>query len=518
MKKRTKTVLVFLLSIALIASSFGMNTSLAAGSYELVKDVNRYSTADDALAGVNSVGKYEAGTYNVYKEFKGVMNISKYDGPGSWINPDENTGSASSSGSGSSSTKDYPDLIEDGRTRVYRSKVEGGYVRDRASSNFNLLEYTDVGDTYKGVKQGNWIKIDYKGRDAYVWADHFYDSGESVETSTKVYKTDKSNAYVRNNPDFDEYYLFYRTSPGDTYEGTRIGNWIRIKYNGRYTYVWADHFYETGKTSKKAFDVTGVVRNGQGVNSDVIGYASAGTVVEGFDLGDWFRFTYKGQTAYTWYSNLEDYTGSYEPEVANTPKKDGPTFKLVLDPGHGAGISSNRGGLLFNEGDQNFEFSQLLMAEAKKYYNVEVTNTRKTINDDPSLQERAKMGSGADLFLSLHTNAASPNVRGTEVFVSHNSEYTKMAGRMASMISDLMSTPNRGVKYRTYDDVTYSHPVPGATDYWGVFRDNTADTKYLIEFVFHTNLTDSRAMLNNREELARKLMEEIAYTYDLEKN
>lgn len=87
------------------------------------------------------------------------------------------------------------------------------------------------------------------------------------------------------------------------------------------------------------------------------------------------------------------------------------------------------------------------------------------------------------------------------------------------MVSNLLGTPNRGVKYAQYNGSVYRNPVlPNGEDYYGVFRyDNTAPTRLLIEFVFHTNWADSKAYLDNQYTLARKLMEVVARNYNLTK-
>lgn len=91
-----------------------------------------------------------------------------------------------------------------------------------------------------------------------------------------------------------------------------------------------------------------------------------------------------------------------------------------------------------------------------------------------------------------------------------------MAYEITNMVSTTLGTPNRGVKFAQYSSAVYNNPVPGGTDYYAVFRNgNTASTRYLIEFVFHTNLADSQAYLNNQTKLVKNLMDIIAKNYDL---
>ena len=50
--------------------------------------VATYMNALDAKNGTNSVGTYSAGTYHIYKEYSGMLNISTREGSaGAWVNP-----------------------------------------------------------------------------------------------------------------------------------------------------------------------------------------------------------------------------------------------------------------------------------------------------------------------------------------------------------------------------------------------------------------------------------------------
>lgn len=66
-------------------------------TYKVVTSINKYSTASDAKAKKNSVGKYAAGTYYIYSKYpngsNGMYNIttdSTATSAGAWINPAEN--------------------------------------------------------------------------------------------------------------------------------------------------------------------------------------------------------------------------------------------------------------------------------------------------------------------------------------------------------------------------------------------------------------------------------------------
>ncbi|MDO4813761.1 MAG: polysaccharide deacetylase family protein [Gemella sp.] len=61
------------------------------GTYTLNNDVNVYSNAVLAKSQKGSKARYKSGNYFVFKEFNGMMNISRVSGKaGAWINPVEN--------------------------------------------------------------------------------------------------------------------------------------------------------------------------------------------------------------------------------------------------------------------------------------------------------------------------------------------------------------------------------------------------------------------------------------------
>ena len=182
--------------------------------------------------------------------------------------------------------------------------------------------------------------------------------------------------------------------------------------------------------------------------------------------------------------------------------------KIVIDQGHGYGTEHNRGGVLFNEGDQNYRFGVLLKKKIEEYEGVNVVLTRNNIKENPSLSARAKMGIGADLFISTHTNAADSTVRGMEIFRSKNNVSNVLLNRIQAMGVKTLGTKDRGVKYRSYN----------GGDYWGVFNwGNNARVKMLIEWVFHTNKEDSQVYLKKQDELATNTARLIAEYYELKK-
>lgn len=183
-------------------------------------------------------------------------------------------------------------------------------------------------------------------------------------------------------------------------------------------------------------------------------------------------------------------------------------IKIILDPGHGAGEEFNRGGVLFNEGDQNYKFSLELKKALEEYSGLQVFTTRKNIKDNPTLKKRGLMYTG-DLFISLHTNAASPKTRGAEIFLSIRNSDETLARRLLNAVLKVTNTNDRGVKRRTLSN--------GKKDYYGVLRYSKSQYSVLIEHVFHTNITDSKVYLEKQKELAKEEAKVIADYYGLKK-
>jgi len=66
------------------------STTTSVKTYKVTKQHNAYATAADAKAKKNKKGTVKAGSYYVFNESQGMINITNKKGePGNWINPDE---------------------------------------------------------------------------------------------------------------------------------------------------------------------------------------------------------------------------------------------------------------------------------------------------------------------------------------------------------------------------------------------------------------------------------------------
>lgn len=100
-------------------------------TYKLVVSCKIYSSSNDAKNKKNSKGKYSAGTYYIYKEANGMINISKTKGAvGSWINPSENVLSSTSTSTSKTSTIKVGDKVgvKQG-AKDYNGNAAGGVKR-----------------------------------------------------------------------------------------------------------------------------------------------------------------------------------------------------------------------------------------------------------------------------------------------------------------------------------------------------------------------------------------------------
>lgn len=176
--------------------------------------------------------------------------------------------------------------------------------------------------------------------------------------------------------------------------------------------------------------------------------------------------------------------------------------KIVLDYGHGAGKEWNRGGVYFNEGDNNFDFGKLLKVELEKYTGIQVFETRATKSSNPSLAARASMFNKEypDLFLSIHSNAYNGKVSGVETFYrsGNPNKNNTLLRKLVETTVNVLGIRNRGVK-------DYPFGVLG--------NGNNAKVKTLLEMFFHDNASDSKKYLDKKLELAREYAKTIANYY-----
>jgi len=165
---------------------------------------------------------------------------------------------------------------------------------------------------------------------------------------------------------------------------------------------------------------------------------------------------------------------------------------VVLDPGHGGPAN---GAQYFGAKEKDINLT-ILYTIGKKYFNSDTSKLKvyytRYRDVDMGLSERAAFTQkvGADLFVSLHMNAAAQSARGTEVFYSVKSNSPNKAGLNSQKLAEILNTrlcsilgtKNRGVKTENHT-VTYKNTVPAVLIELG-FMSNEEDFALLTDEQF----------------------------------
>lgn len=193
-------------------------------------------------------------------------------------------------------------------------------------------------------------------------------------------------------------------------------------------------------------------------------------------------------------------------------------FKIILDPGHGPNY--NPGAVSgYYEGNAMYELATYLRDELLKYADVAVTVTRKTISEYPTLEARTAMAKGADLFLSLHSNAFNGKACGSVAFYSKlRPESKALADNICNALTDVFhdfgakGSYSRGGKIQLLDN---------GGDYYHVVREAvkfpTVKASFLIEHGFHDSTAECKVLNNTAalKAMAKAEAEEVAKFYGL---
>lgn len=118
-----------------------------------------------------------------------------------------------------------------------------------------------------------------------------------------------------------------------------------------------------------------------------------------------------------------------------------------------------------------------------------------TIQDELAPTVNAANNSGADLFVSLHCNAANGKAKGTETFYcGGSSKGIRYAEIMQKQLIKSLNTVDRGIKADWESHVGYLF----------VLR-NTSMPAILIEIAFIDNFEDNQLLVNKQDEIARAI-------------
>ncbi len=196
----------------------------------------------------------------------------------------------------------------------------------------------------------------------------------------------------------------------------------------------------------------------------------------------------------------------------------GKQLTVVLDPGHIAGY--NKGVAPgYAEGNMVWKLAQFLTEYLQKD-GVRVINTRPNINTDLDLYARGQVAvnNGAELFISLHSNAIGDQSRWEQAYgVSvYRSEYLPGSIDLGNKLADACVNVMRPVTGVTFSRGVLTRLGGAGDDYYGVIRGAVSGAKnlaaaaagpvrhaFIIEHGFHTQSAEC-AFLNNDANL-RKL-------------
>ena len=198
---------------------------------------------------------------------------------------------------------------------------------------------------------------------------------------------------------------------------------------------------------------------------------------------------------------------------------------VCLDAGHYGKYNRSPVVPEYYESDMNWKLQNLLKAELEKY-GIQVKTARADKDKDLALVARGKASKDADLFISLHSNAAS--AESTKYVVAmyqvddncgEMDEQSKaFAAKIAKTVGEVMGLP-----YQTW--VTKSSADRDGNgykdDYYGVLRGaHTVHTPgVIIEHGFHTNTATAKWLLveANLQKLAVAEAKTIAEWFDVQK-
>lgn len=180
------------------------------------------------------------------------------------------------------------------------------------------------------------------------------------------------------------------------------------------------------------------------------------------------------------------------------PKEEKPVgkpFKVCLDAGHYGNY--NAGAVNgYYESVRMWKLTELLAKELTDR-GIAVIKTRSNQATDLALTSRGRKAKGCDLFLSMHSNAASAeSVDYPVAYVPLNGTGTAIGQKLADIVADVMGTVQNGR--------TATRKGSGGADYYGVIRGavSVGVPGIILEHSFHTN-PKAAAWLMNDSNLAK---------------
>lgn len=195
--------------------------------------------------------------------------------------------------------------------------------------------------------------------------------------------------------------------------------------------------------------------------------------------------------------------------------KSGHTKPIVcLDAGHYGKYNQSPAVSAYYESDMVWKLHLKLKVYLEKY-GIKVTQTRTNQATDKGLYDRGAFSKGADLFLSLHSNAVGSGVNNNVdypvVYVQLDGNGNDLGNKLAKAIEKTMGTKQAG---------RISTRKGNRGEYYGVLRGAAAvgTVGMIIEHGFHTNTQSTKWLLNdsNLDKLAKVEADIIADYFGVE--
>ena len=198
---------------------------------------------------------------------------------------------------------------------------------------------------------------------------------------------------------------------------------------------------------------------------------------------------------------------------------------VCLDAGHYGKYNQSPVVKSYYESEMNWKLHLLLKAELEKY-GIKVITTRANKDKDLGLEARGKASKDCDLFISLHSNAASAeSVKYVVAMYQVDDNCGEMdeqskafALRIAEAVGKVMSLPSQTWFTKSDSDRDGNGYKD---DYYGVLRGaHTVHTPgVIIEHGFHTNTATAKWLLveANLKKLAEAEAKTIAEWFDVKR-
>lgn len=179
------------------------------------------------------------------------------------------------------------------------------------------------------------------------------------------------------------------------------------------------------------------------------------------------------------------------------------SLRICLDPGHAG--TANRGVVDgYWESHMVYDLAYKLKERLEKYKNVTVFVTKPVLDCNPDLDERGEMAgkNNCEVFLSLHSNAASAAACGVSIFRSvKRPDSSSLGKQLGQAVVDVMRPGTGNTYLRDGGNSTKLYPNTSNTDYYGVIRSSVRYScvkySYIIEHGFHTNVAECRWLYNS---------------------